>query len=80
MRAIAWSSICGRLTLSPVEPPVFEEPWQARAFALAVLLSERGLFTWTEWTQMLGAEIAEGHDYWTSWLAALEKASARPSD
>jgi hypothetical protein len=29
--------------------PVFAEPWQAQAFALAVKLSEQGHFTWKEW-------------------------------
>jgi hypothetical protein len=29
--------------------PVFAEPWQAQAFALAVRLSEQGYFTWKEW-------------------------------
>ena len=30
------------------EGPVFAEPWQAQAFALAVKLSEQGHFTWKE--------------------------------
>src|SRR5213076_2375618 len=38
--------------------PVFAEPWQAQAFALAVRLSEEGHFTWKEWTETLAAEIA----------------------
>ena len=29
--------------------PVFAEPWQAQAFALAMKLSEQGHFTWKEW-------------------------------
>ena len=29
--------------------PVFREPWEAQAFALAVALHERGLFSWQEW-------------------------------
>ena len=29
--------------------PVFREPWEAQAFAMALALHERGLFTWTEW-------------------------------
>jgi len=33
--------------------PVFAEPWQAQAFALAVKLSEQGHFTWTEWAAAL---------------------------
>jgi nitrile hydratase accessory protein len=62
--------------------PVFAEPWQAQAFALAVKLSEAGHFTWTEWAQALGAEIAaaaargepdDGSQYYHHWLAALER-------
>ena len=26
--------------------PVFREPWEAQAFAMALALYERGLFTW----------------------------------
>lgn len=63
--------------------PVFAEPWQAQAFALAVRLHEQGLFTWREWAEALGAEIAAAgpHDaperYYEHWLAALEKLTER---
>ena len=56
-------------------PEVFNEPWEAQAFAMAVKLNEAGHFTWSEWAQMLGAEIAanpNGH-YYENWLSALEK-------
>lgn len=59
--------------------PVFAAPWQAHAFALAVALSRAGHFTWTEWTEALGAEIAvakpadDGSRYYELWLAALER-------
>jgi nitrile hydratase accessory protein len=36
---------------------VFAEPWQARAFALAVKLSEQGHFTWKEWAAALANEL-----------------------
>ena len=60
--------------------PVFAEPWQAQAFALAVQLSEAGYFTWTEWSETLGAELrAAGEDdgsrYYETWLRALERLS-----
>ena len=38
------------------EGPVFAEPWQAQAFALAVKLSEQGHFTWKEWAAALAEE------------------------
>src|SRR5213592_114578 len=40
--------------------PVFAEPWQAQAFAIAVRLSAEGYFTWKEWANALAAELAAG--------------------
>jgi nitrile hydratase accessory protein len=66
--------------LSPPEP-VFAEPWQARAFALAIKLSEQGYFTKEEWTAALArelrhvadrGEIDDGSHYYHHWLTALE--------
>ena len=37
--------------------PVFNEPWEAQAFALAVKLSEQGYFTWKEWAAALAEEL-----------------------
>jgi nitrile hydratase accessory protein len=64
--------------LTPPEAPPFDEPWQAQVFALAVSLNQRGLFDWSEWTKVLGAEIAaspkRGNEaYFEAWLSALEK-------
>ncbi len=59
--------------------PVFAAPWQAQAFALAVKLNEAGVFTWSEWAETLGAELAaagpsdSADNYYEHWLAALEK-------
>ncbi|HEV8016036.1 MAG TPA: nitrile hydratase accessory protein [Stellaceae bacterium] len=64
------------------EGPVFREPWEAQAFAMAVALHDRGIFTWSEWAQTLGAEIKRaqaagdpdtGDTYYRHWLAALER-------
>lgn len=58
---------------------MFEEPWQAEAFALALHLHEAGAFTWAEWAEALSAEIAaagpgdDGARYYEHWLAALER-------
>jgi nitrile hydratase accessory protein len=59
----------------PPEDPVFGEPWEAQAFAMAVSLHDRGLFTWPEWAEALAREIAadQSRGYYESWLAALEK-------
>jgi len=62
--------------------PVFAEPWQAQAFALAVRLSEQGRFTWKEWAATLAGELKaaaergepdDGSRYYEHWLAALER-------
>ena len=62
--------------------PVFAEPWQAQAFALAVSLSEHGHFTWKEWATALADELKvaasrgepdDGSHYYEHWLAALER-------
>jgi nitrile hydratase accessory protein len=51
------------LTLDAGDEPVFAEPWQAQAFAMTVKLNEQGLFTWSEWAEVFGAEItAAGPD------------------
>jgi nitrile hydratase accessory protein len=62
--------------------PVFREPWEARAFAMALALHEAGVFTWKEWADALGAEISRaqadgdldtGETYYRHWLATLEQ-------
>ncbi|MGE0237717.1 MAG: nitrile hydratase accessory protein [Parvibaculaceae bacterium] len=67
--------ICGSPILIPPDDPVFTEPWEAQAFAMAVSLNARGLFTWTEWASALADEIAAHPElsYYESWLAALER-------
>lgn len=61
--------------------PVFAEPWQAQAFAMTVSLHARGLFTWPEWADRIGAQIKHaqvrgdadlGDTYYSHWLRALE--------
>ena len=53
----------------------FEEPWQARAFAMTVRLHEAGHFTWPAWSEHLGRALRDEPErpYWESWLAALEE-------
>src|SRR5260370_36106540 len=71
-------STSGMTTSNLPDAPVFAEPWQAQAFALAVRLSEQGYFTWTEWAAALAAELKaaepdDGSHYYDHWLAALER-------
>jgi nitrile hydratase accessory protein len=65
-----------------VAGPVFKEPWQASAFALAVSLSTHGHFTWMEWADVLAEELKasaargepdDGSHYYHCWLNALER-------
>ena len=62
--------------------PVFVEPWQAQAFALAVTLSDQGHFTWKEWAGELAdtlraaadrGEPDDGSRYYDYWLDTLER-------
>jgi len=62
--------------------PVFREPWEAQAFAMALMLYDRGLFTWPEWAATLADEIKRaqaagdpdtGATYYRHWLNALER-------
>jgi nitrile hydratase accessory protein len=67
---------------SDADGPVFREPWEAQAFAMALALHARGLFTWGEWAAALADEIKRaqaegdpdtGETYYRHWLANLEK-------
>ncbi|BCI52184.1 hypothetical protein NIIDNTM18_14620 [Mycolicibacterium litorale] len=74
------------LAEGPAAPPrangelVFAEPWESRAFGMAVLLSEAGVFTWPQFQAALVARIArweaagdgESWHYYRQWLDALE--------
>ena len=64
-----------------VDGPIFREPWEAQAFAMALALHEKGLFTWKEWAAALADEIKRaqaagdpdtGETYYQHWLATLE--------
>ena len=77
------SSVTNGLPGSPLDEddPVFKEPWEARAFALACALQEQGLFSRTEWAEQLGRTISNaqaagdqdlGDTYYQHWLSCLE--------
>ncbi|MFI2302056.1 nitrile hydratase accessory protein [Actinacidiphila glaucinigra] len=71
----------------PAAPPrsngelVFAEPWESRAFGMAVALHEAGAFAWPRFQAALisrirawedGRSADEAWDYYRLWLAALE--------
>lgn len=62
--------------------PTFREPWEAQAFALALALHDRGVFTWNEWAEALGESIRTaqaqgdpdtGETYYLHWLNTIER-------
>ncbi len=72
--------------MAPAGPdePLFHAPWEARAFAVALRLSQQACYSWDEFRNYLIAEIAadnpvpgvgaEGQSrYYEHWLRALEK-------
>src|SRR2546422_10057588 len=65
--------------------PTFAAPWEAQAFAMALSLHERGIFTWPEGSRALARELAaplnrgepdDGTHYYDHWLAAPERLAA----
>ena len=65
---------------------VFNAPWEAKSFSMAVHLYERGVFSWREWADTLAVEISlfescggsvEGDRYYRLWQQALEKLVSR---
>lgn len=70
------------ISLLKSDTPVFNEPWQAQAFAMTLALHDRGLFTWPQWAEMLSESIRlaqqagdpdAGDTYYHHWLSAIEK-------
>lgn len=68
------------------EGPLFDKPWQARAFSLIVHLHRAGLFPWKEWVRTFSDEIksspalpgeSTNDAYYRQWEAALEKNGVR---
>jgi nitrile hydratase accessory protein len=59
---------------------VFHEPWEGRAFGMALVLHSQGTYLWDEFRNRLIAEINSADcksgptpDYYEHWLAAFEK-------
>ena len=63
------------------DEPVFDEPWQAQALALAFNLIDQGVFSNAQWSEKLGAELGraqargdpdDSQTYYRSVLVVLE--------
>lgn len=62
---------------------VFQEPWEAKAFAIIVNMAQDGHFTWAEWVEIFSKEVAAAtaaeaagetpKSYYEQWLDAAEK-------
>jgi nitrile hydratase accessory protein len=77
--------VSGSIPVDLDNAPVFREPWQAKAFACAVLLHRKGQFTWADWVRTLAEEIGASPQradedaelaYHRQFLTALEKIAA----
>lgn len=61
----------------------FREPWEAKAFAIAVTLSQTGRFTWSEWVDCFSMHVAAAtkveadggvpKTYYQQWVDAIEE-------
>lgn len=74
---------------APDSPPrsngelLFREPWEGRAFGIAIALSKKGHYEWENFRQKLITSIGEWEaahckddpnwDYYQRWLLALER-------
>lgn len=63
---------------APVGEPTFAEPWEARAFAMAVSLRDAGHLSWPTFSERLAERIAAepATRYYEHWLGALEDLAA----
>jgi nitrile hydratase accessory protein len=73
------SNACPNLQIKNGEP-VFNEPWEAKAFAIVNHLAANAHCSWSEWTDYLTAEITATEQdapgskaYYEQWMAACEK-------
>jgi nitrile hydratase accessory protein len=62
--------------------PVFEQPWESRAFGMVLALHAQGAFAWDEFRDLLIEEIQHGEreggrPYSESWVAAFGRLALR---
>ena len=62
--------------------PVFDAPWQSRAFGMVVGLHTAGLYSWDDFKELLITEIANGSctaapagspEYYYQWMEAFSR-------
>lgn len=67
-------------SLSDDAEPVFQAPWEAKAFAIVNQLASANQYSWSEWTIQLADEISaaeldstDDRSYYERWVSACEK-------
>ncbi|WP_054162732.1 nitrile hydratase accessory protein [Rhodopseudomonas sp. AAP120] len=75
--------LCKTIPVGPDSETKFDEPWEARAFAIIVRLAQDGHFEWSEWVECFSGEVAADtaieaaggvpRSYYEQWLDAAEK-------
>lgn len=65
---------------TPQDEPLFQAPWEARAFAIVNQMSADNYYNWSQWTHYLVNEISASEQispsektYYEQWLNACEK-------
>ncbi len=82
-------SILEELANEPIGPllkgdgyPIFQDSWEAEAFAIGNILIKQGFLTCSEWVEIFSEQIKlaqaqgdpdRGDTYYSHWLSALEK-------
>jgi nitrile hydratase accessory protein len=74
--------LCKEIPIGPDSDTRFDEPWDAKAFAIVVRLAQDGLFAWSEWVDCFSKEVAANtaieasggvpRPYYEQWLNAAE--------
>jgi nitrile hydratase accessory protein len=75
--------LCKGLPIGPDNDVRFNEPWEAKVFAIIVRLTQDGHFEWSEWVECFSREVAAEtaveasggvpRPYYEQWLDAAEK-------
>lgn len=80
---VSLATACGGLPVQAPAETAFQSPWEAKAFALVVSLSEAGYFSWSEWVACFSRHVARAEQaqargelaktYFEQWVDAAEE-------
>lgn len=81
--AMPLPGLCAGQPAAAPREAAFQSPWEAKAFALVVSLSEAGYFTWSEWVACFSRHVARAGQaqargevaktYYEQWVDAAEE-------